>query len=267
MKTHYFQSTQVQHYIQRLRNAGYEGQVQILIFRFAGKDTQYDMEVDFLATIPDQIQLFREQIPLQIERLHLTRITTESEDLDRVVFWLSEQPGEYLETLPFKPKKQDRPPYWSMLRPHIQDSLIYSPGLMVLIRNDEGKILVVRRSDDGEWSLPAGSRELEENIFDTAVQEMYEELGIHVRLSSLAAIFSGPKMWWMYPNGHIMQFTGFAFRGEIIAGEPAISDNENHELRWVSEEEANRLFDSRWQFKLSLYKNPGIEIRYSSSGS
>lgn len=49
----------------------------------------------------------------------------------------------------------------------------------VLLRNSEGKFLVVKESDSGKWELPGGKIEPEENRFETASRELEEETGIH----------------------------------------------------------------------------------------
>jgi len=60
--------------------------------------------------------------------------------------------------------------------------IIYTANL-ITIEND--KILLVKRNFDHEegglWSLPGGTREDGENVKDTLIREINEELGINVK--------------------------------------------------------------------------------------
>lgn len=47
-------------------------------------------------------------------------------------------------------------------------------GAAVIIRNEEGKILLQERTDRNKWGLPGGCQELGENLRQTAVREAYE---------------------------------------------------------------------------------------------
>jgi ADP-ribose pyrophosphatase YjhB (NUDIX family) len=44
----------------------------------------------------------------------------------------------------------------------------------VIVANDKGEILMIRRTDNGNWAVPGGGMELGESITDTAVRETSE---------------------------------------------------------------------------------------------
>jgi 8-oxo-dGTP pyrophosphatase MutT (NUDIX family) len=73
-------------------------------------------------------------------------------------------------------------------------------GATVLIMKG-GKLLLLRRSDNASWGLPSGAMEPGETLEETACREILEETGLVVSQLSLFDVFSGPKLYYRYPNG------------------------------------------------------------------
>jgi 8-oxo-dGTP pyrophosphatase MutT (NUDIX family) len=59
-----------------------------------------------------------------------------------------------------------------------------------VIRDREGRILFVRRRDNGLWGMPDGSQELDESILDCLKREVKEETGLSVITATPMAIYS-----------------------------------------------------------------------------
>ena len=53
------------------------------------------------------------------------------------------------------------------------------PAVNVVVVNDAGEILLIRRTDNGNWALPGGAVDLGESVAQAAVRETLEESGIH----------------------------------------------------------------------------------------
>ena len=51
------------------------------------------------------------------------------------------------------------------------------PSANVIVANDNGEILMIRRTDNGNWAVPGGGMDLGESITQTAVREAKEETG------------------------------------------------------------------------------------------
>ena len=64
--------------------------------------------------------------------------------------------------------------YLGQLRKLIGKEKIFSISARAIIEDSVGRILLVRRSDNGEWVMPAGSIELEESILDCVKREVWE---------------------------------------------------------------------------------------------
>lgn len=55
------------------------------------------------------------------------------------------------------------------------------------------EILLMRRSDNGFWSLPGGFVEIGESVSEAALREVLEETGFTVELGRLVGVYSDPK--------------------------------------------------------------------------
>ena len=78
----------------------------------------------------------------------------------------------------------------------------------------DGRILLVRRTDDGSWCLPGGRVEFGESVAACARREFAEETGRAVELTGLLGVYSRPDdQIHRYPDGAIVQFVGVVFEG------------------------------------------------------
>lgn len=58
----------------------------------------------------------------------------------------------------------------------------------VVVRGD-GRVLVVRRADNGAWEPPGGVLERAETLEDGVRREVYEETGVKVRVGRLTGVY------------------------------------------------------------------------------
>lgn len=79
-------------------------------------------------------------------------------------------------------------------------------GAAIIIRNENGEILLQERTDRNMWGLPGGCQELGEMLEVTAIREAYEETGIKLSIEDLELIdtLSGETRKNSYPNGDIV---------------------------------------------------------------
>jgi len=59
-------------------------------------------------------------------------------------------------------------------------------GVAAAARTKDGRWLLIRRGDTGQWALPGGTLEWGESLRDAITRELYEEAG--VRVESLGAV-------------------------------------------------------------------------------
>ena len=79
-------------------------------------------------------------------------------------------------------------------------------GAAIIIRNENGQILLQERTDRHKWGLPGGCQDLGEDLRFTAVRETYEETGIKLDPYEIELIdtLSGESRKNSYPNGDIV---------------------------------------------------------------
>jgi ADP-ribose pyrophosphatase YjhB (NUDIX family) len=107
------------------------------------------------------------------------------------------------------------------------------PSVNVVVSNDAGEILLIRRSDNGNWALPGGAIDLGESAAQAAVRETKEETGIDCEIIGLVGIYTDPKHIILYTsNGEARQEFSIVLTARPVSGEPTTSD-ESTEVRWI----------------------------------
>lgn len=101
-------------------------------------------------------------------------------------------------------------------------------GAEAAIFDAEGRILLVRRSDDGRWCLPCGWVEPNESPEEAAVRETREETGLEVRSQRLVDVFTRK------PNTGYGPHTAMAvlYLCEVVGGTPHSQSPEITEVRY-----------------------------------
>lgn len=67
------------------------------------------------------------------------------------------------------------------------------PGTSIIARLPDGRIILVRRRDNGLWGLPGGLIDWGEDIQATVHREMREETGLEVvKIHRLVGVYSAP---------------------------------------------------------------------------
>src|SRR5207248_11651538 len=78
------------------------------------------------------------------------------------------------------------------------------PAAFAEVRNGAGRVLLVRRADDGYWELPGGRVEVGESASAAVVREVAEETGVAIPVTGLAGVYSDPGHVLAYPRGRGM---------------------------------------------------------------
>lgn len=113
-------------------------------------------------------------------------------------------------------------------------------GCSAAIINEEGKVLLTRRLDNGQWCLPSGGMEPGESPSETVIREVFEETGLHVRVKRLVGVYSDPNQLVVYVDGNKVQIVAVHFEAEVTGGTLGVS-NETSAFGYFSLEEMGRM--------------------------
>jgi len=64
------------------------------------------------------------------------------------------------------------------------------PSVNVVVIDNDGRILMIRRTDNDNWAVPGGAIDLGESMVDAAVRETIEETGITCEVTGLSGIYT-----------------------------------------------------------------------------
>ncbi|GAB2586630.1 NUDIX hydrolase [Kribbella endophytica] len=122
------------------------------------------------------------------------------------------------------------PKFILALREKIGHDLLCMPGITAVVLDESDRLLLVRRADDGRWSLPAGILEPGEQPAEAIVREIHEETAVQAVVDRLVRVESLPPT--AYPNGDQVQYLDLCFRCHPTGGEARVNDDESLEVAW-----------------------------------
>lgn len=124
--------------------------------------------------------------------------------------------------------------------PHAPKANSILPAASAIVINDEGKILLHRRSDNDLWALPGGAMEIGESITETVIREVKEETGLDVVPEYVIGIYPNPKHVVAFSDGEVRQQFSVCFACKITGGKLQVSE-ESFEVAFFSPEEIEHL--------------------------
>jgi len=86
------------------------------------------------------------------------------------------------------------------------------------------KVLLTQRTDNGRWCLPGGGLDAGESVEEACIREVWEETGLHVRVTRLIGVYSDPNQLVLYNDGYKAFFVVMSFEAEIVGGKLGLSD-------------------------------------------
>ena len=97
-------------------------------------------------------------------------------------------------------------------------------GCSAAIFDEQGRVLLTKRLDNGQWCLPSGGVESGESVAEACEREVLEETGLSVRVKRLVGVYSHPDQLTVYSETDKFQIVALHFTAEIIGGELGLSD-------------------------------------------
>lgn len=106
----------------------------------------------------------------------------------------------------------------------------HSVSVAGAVVREDGRVLAIRRHDNGAWEAPGGVLELDETVEAGLVREIREETGIEVEPVALTGVYKNMKI------GVVALF----FRCRQVGGTETLSE-ETTEIRWIIPSEVEKL--------------------------
>ncbi|WP_416979411.1 NUDIX hydrolase [Streptomyces sp. T028] len=104
---------------------------------------------------------------------------------------------------------------------------LHAVSVTGIVLNGDGRLLAIKRVDDGTWVPPGGLLEIGEGLESALVREVLEETGVTVRPVRLTGVYKN------IPRRTI----SLAFLCDVRKGEPSVSD-EASDVVWMTPQEA-----------------------------
>jgi 8-oxo-dGTP diphosphatase len=119
----------------------------------------------------------------------------------------------------------------------------HSVSVAAAVVDGSGRLLAIRRRDNGRWEPPGGVLELDETIGEGLVREVLEETGLIVEPEALTGVYKNMRRG----------IVALVFRCRVVDGQVGASA----EVAWLSAEEVAQRMDEAYAMRLLDALRPG----------
>lgn len=105
------------------------------------------------------------------------------------------------------------------------------PAAAVAIVNSK-RVLMLQRKDNGKWTLPGGTLEMNESLSSCAIREVEEETGLKVYLTDVIGTYTDPDIRIEYSDGEVRREFTIVYFGSVESEDVTI-DDESKGYAWV----------------------------------
>ncbi len=104
---------------------------------------------------------------------------------------------------------------------------------------EDGRILVIKRDDNGKWEPPGGQLELKETVEEGLKREVREETGLEVEIDNLSGVY----------KNMVRGVVALVFRCHVIEGTPKTT-RETVGFAWMSAAEIREHVEEAYAVRL-----------------
>jgi 8-oxo-dGTP pyrophosphatase MutT (NUDIX family) len=105
-------------------------------------------------------------------------------------------------------------------------------GVLVMIFDENHRLLLQHRTDDKTWDLPGGTMELGESTEETARREVLEETGLEIGEMTLFRVFAGKEFIYICPNGDQVAAVSPVYITDDVRGTERPDGDEGSEVKY-----------------------------------
>ncbi|WP_254549591.1 NUDIX domain-containing protein [Catellatospora tritici] len=124
--------------------------------------------------------------------------------------------------------------YHGRVRAAMGSATLFFLAARGVIRDGQGRVLLIKRTDNGYWAFPAGAMELGESMRDCAIRETFEETGLKAGNAVLFAFLSGPQYTFTNVFGDTYQHISGSYLLTDITGELDPDPYEASDCGWFA---------------------------------
>ncbi|MGW3203944.1 NUDIX hydrolase [Streptomyces sp. NPDC001135] len=147
------------------------------------------------------------------------------------------------------------PDFIRTLRASAGQQLLWLPGITAIVFDDEGRVLLGRRSDTRKWAVIAGIPEPGEQPAVCAEREVFEETAVHCVAERVVLVQALDPI--TYPNGDRCQFMDITIRCRAVGGEARVNDDESLDVGWFEVDALPDLHEvDRFRIKQAMSEAP-----------
>lgn len=154
------------------------------------------------------------------------------------------------------------PEFITDLRAHIGTMPLWLSGVTAVVFDDAAlRVLLIRRSDTGEWAPITGIVDPGEQPAVAAAREAEEEAGVRISVDRLAGVHVTAPL--VYDNGDRAQYLDLTFACRYLDGDPRPVDGEALEVAWFALDALPELGDD-FAERIADAVHPGPAARFTT---
>jgi 8-oxo-dGTP pyrophosphatase MutT (NUDIX family) len=124
------------------------------------------------------------------------------------------------------------PDFIRTIRAAAGHQLLWLPGVTAIVFDDEGRVLLGRRTDTRKWSVIGGIPDPGEQPAACAVREVFEETAVECVVERVVLVQALAPV--TYENGDNCQYMDITFRCRAVGGVARVNDDESLEVGWFT---------------------------------
>jgi predicted RNase H-like nuclease/ADP-ribose pyrophosphatase YjhB (NUDIX family) len=121
------------------------------------------------------------------------------------------------------------PDFVLAIREKVGHDPLWLPGVTAVVRRGD-QVLLVKRSDNGQWTPVTGIPDPGEEPAVAAAREALEETGVRIRVDRLASTAVHGEI--VHANGDRATYLDLTFACTWLEGEAHVADDESSDVRW-----------------------------------